>query len=285
MIRNLWMSVVLLPTLSFASPGAQEPLTGAPSDAPVALESPPTDVPAEAQAETPPEQAPPAEAVTPPAPERPALSFAEAKEQYELRHIGFDDYVAMQMNPWTMSAPRTVARWTLPYEGKYKKPLEGKAFYEKLGRADLVEAYNSNMRTKTLIGVAGGGVLVGGALVIFGVFDSKREDCDAFSPDFSACMDRNSDRFDSRMGNMLLGSALGAAGAGMMVYAVWRNPHPVDTSKARELADAYNKQLQSELGISDEPAPRPRKRPSVIQASVTPTVGRNGGGLLLNAVF
>jgi hypothetical protein len=295
MVRNLLMSVALLPTVSLATPVAEEPIPGAASDTPVVLESRPAHTPAEAAADTPRATEPPAEAVTPPAPERPVHSFAEAKEQYELRHIGFDDYVATTLSPWalggggwSMASPRTLARWSVPYEGKHKKPLEGAAFYAKLGRADLVATYQANMRKKTLIGVAGGATMVAGMALALGVLGPKDEDCSINRPGFGACIDRNIDRGDKRLTLGLIGVGLGMVGVGAITYGVWLTPHPVAPFKARELADAYNKQLQAELGLSEDPAPTtplPRKRPGVIQASLTPTLGPAGGGLQLNAVF
>ncbi|MBZ4417292.1 hypothetical protein [Myxococcus sp. RHSTA-1-4] len=287
MIRFLLMAVFLLPTASLATASPEEPLPNDSNGPTVGQEPQPVETPEAPAAGTPRVDEPPAAALPPPAPVRPALSFAEAKEQYELRHIGFDDYVAMTMNSWTMATPRTVARWSIPYEGKYKKPLEGEAFYQKLGRTDLVEAYQGNMRKKILIGVAGGAMVVGGGVLALGVLGPRDEDCSINNPGFSACVRRNIDNGDKRLTMAMLGIGLGAAGAGVMAYAVWRTPHPIAASEARELADGYNKQLRAELGLSDEPAPAPlpRKRPGVIQASLTPTVGPGGGGLLLNAVF
>ncbi|RKH64751.1 hypothetical protein, partial [Corallococcus aberystwythensis] len=242
MIRNLLLSVVLVPAASLAAPAAANAI-------PSIQEPGPADTPS-------------VEAVTPQAPERPVLSFAEAKEQYELRHIGFDDYVVTAVSPWavgnggwSMSPPKTVARWTLPYEGKHKKPLEGVAFYEKLGKADLVDEYQSNMRKKILIGVAGGATMVAGSALILGVLGPKDKDCDLGRPDFSACVRGNLDRGDKRLTLSLIGMGVALVGVGVLTYGVWLTPHPVAPYKARELADGYNQQLQRELGLSDDPAP------------------------------
>ncbi|RKH30243.1 hypothetical protein D7Y13_13570 [Corallococcus praedator] len=279
-----------MPTVSLATPVAEEPLSGAASDIPAVEEPRPADTAAEApRADT-----PPTEAVTPPAPERPVLSFVEAKEQYELRHIGFDDYVATAVGPWmagngglSMSPPKTLGRWSIPYEGKHRRPLEGVGFYEKLGRADLVEAYQSNMRKKTVIGVAGGVTMVAGMGLILGVLGPKDEDCDIARPGFSACVRGNLDRGDQRLTLSLVGMGVGLVGVGVIAYGVLLNPHPIEPYQARELADGYNLRLQGELGLSEDPArtPRTRRLPGFIQASLSPTVGPDGGGLQLNGVF
>lgn len=290
MIRNLWMSVVLVPMASLAAPGAEEPLSGAASEVPSLQEARPADTTGDA----PRADAPPAEATTPPAPERPVLSFAEAKDQYELRHIGFDDYVATAVSPWmvgngglSMIPPKTLARWSIPYEGKHKKPLQGMAFYEKLGRADLVAAYESKMRKKTVIGVVGGATMVAGLGLILGVVGPSDEDCDLGRPGFSACVSRNLERDDTRLALSLTGMGVALVGVGVLTYGVWLNPHPIEPYQARELADGYNQRLQGELGLSEDPArpPETRKFPGVIQASLSPTVGPDGGGLQLNGVF
>ncbi|RKH57741.1 hypothetical protein [Corallococcus llansteffanensis] len=290
MIRNLLMSVFLVPTAALATPVAEEPLSGAASDIPALQQSRPADTAADA----PHADAPPAEAVTPPAPERPVLSFAEAKEQYELRHIGFDDYVVTAVSPWmagnggvSMRPPKTLGRWSIPYEGKHKKPLEGVGFYEKLGRADLVAAYQSNVRKKVVIGVVGGATMVAGMGLVLGGLGPRDEDCDIGRPDFSACIRRNLDRGDKRLTLSMVGMGVGLVGVGVLTYGVWLNPHPIEPYQARELADGYNQQLQGELGLSEDPArtPQTRKFPGLIQASLSPTVGPDGGGLQLNGVF
>ena len=61
--------------------------------------------------------------------------------------------------------------------GEDGKPLEGEAFYQKVGRADLVEAYQGGMRTKTVIGLAGGATLLAGGIVLYSGVSQGREDC------------------------------------------------------------------------------------------------------------
>ncbi|MFP2928553.1 hypothetical protein ACLESO_25835 [Pyxidicoccus sp. 3LG] len=252
-------------------PTPQEPVT----EAPVAV--------------APQAQEPVAEAPSAPlqAPVRP-VPPADAWEQYEQRAIGFDDYVAVRVGgvPWaTWSGNPHVRRWAVPYEGKYKKPLEGDAFYQKMGRADLVEAYAGRMRMKTVLGVIGGAAAVGGGIVIWKGLTADREDCDINSPGFSACVRDNIDQGNNGLVTSLIGTGILSAGVGLIVGAVQLTPHPISTSEARELADTYNKQLRAELGLTNEPSPDPRKRPGVFQARLAPVVGPRGGGLVLDATF
>ncbi len=224
--------------------------------------------------------------VAPPAPPTPDSSAPPAtpdedpQEQYALRHIGFDEIVAVQAGTWPQ-----VSQWTRPYEGKYKKPLSGDSFYRKVGREDLVQAYGQKMNTKLLLGVVGGGAAAGGLLVATTAPIPKAEDCDFFSPDFDACRQRNDQRHDERFAITLTGLGISAAGIGLLTVALLLDPHPVTASEARELADKYNKQLAAELGLSEDGSPTPPPKPSVIQAHLTPVVGPGVAGLQLVGSF
>ncbi|WP_257459569.1 hypothetical protein [Archangium lipolyticum] len=215
----------------------------------------------------------------PVAPARPVAPLADAVEQYEQRHIGFDELVAVSTRTGAV-----MSKWTMPYEGKFKKPLDGEAFYQKLGRNDLVDAYQSKMTLKTVTGIAGGAAIVGGAILSITALSSKHEDCDAFSPDFRACFERNRTRFDSTRTTMLAGIGTVGVGIGLLGVTLLINPHPITPSEARELADGYNKQLKAELGLTDDGTPAP-VHPSAIQAHLTPVVGPGGAGLQLSGTF
>ncbi|MCP3138186.1 hypothetical protein [Pyxidicoccus xibeiensis] len=238
---------------------------------------------ATALAAAPQEQEPVVEA-PPPAQARP-VPPPDAREQYEQRAIGFDDYLTVRVSTAVPWASAEVSRWSLPYEGKYKKPLEGDAFYRKVGREDLVEAYAGRMRMKTVLGVIGGAAMLGGGFVAYQGFTGNEENCQAGTPGFRECFDREMEQADRKFVTVLIGTGIFSAGAGLIVGAVRLTPHPVTPHEARQLADVYNKQLQADLGLSEQPAPEPRKRPGVIQASLTPMVGPQGGGLLLNGSF
>ncbi len=238
-----------------------------------------SEAPSSSVAAAPQPVAPPAPA-RPQAPRKPVEPAMNALEQYEQRHIGFDELVAVSMRTGMV-----MTQWTVPYEGKYKKPLEGDAFYKKVGREDLVTAYQEKMSTKTAIGVLGGAAIVGGGILAIANLSGPREDCDVFSNDFSGCMERNRQRLNERMTTSLVGMGVAAGGVGLLTAAIYINPHPVTPSEARALADGYNEKLKVELGLSDEGAPAQKPAHPVIQARITPAVGPGGAGLVLSGTF
>jgi hypothetical protein len=77
------------------------------------------------------------------------------QSDYDLNYIGFDDFLVVGHH-------FGIERLTIPYEGKFKKPLDGAAFYEKLGRQDLVQSYESRSRLRTGLMIAGVAVAAGG---------------------------------------------------------------------------------------------------------------------------
>lgn len=220
----------------------------------------------------------------PAAPARPSQPSANPVEQYEQQYIGFDDVIAVRATTGTV-----VSQTTIPYEGKYKKPLEGDAFYKKLGRADLVQAYEGKVALKTVLGILGGGALVGGAIYGITSLNAKDEDCSQYFGDYashSACFDRNLARGDQQRGAFVAGLGISAAGIGVLAAAILINPHPVTPSEARELADGYNKKLKTDLGLAEDGTPiSPPERPAAIQARFSPVFRPDGAGLLLSGTF
>lgn len=77
----------------------------------------------------------------------------QAQESYDQSFIGFDDWAAITQTG------QVVRTWTQPWQGKYRRPLEGADFYRALGRNDLAERYRSSRSTKIAITVLG--VVVG----------------------------------------------------------------------------------------------------------------------------
>ncbi|WP_434391256.1 hypothetical protein [Melittangium boletus] len=210
-----------------------------------------------------------------PAP-RPGLS---PEEQYEQSYIGFDDFVAVSTG--SMSLAR---RFTVPFEGKFKKPLEGKSFYEKVGRQDLVESYDKKMNIKVLLGVAGGASILGGFIYAFSTNSAPREDCQ-LGPDFSACIDRGMAQTSNQISSVGTAIGISAVGVALLSTGIFINAHPVSPSEARELADTYNTQLKSELGLSDERPSTPPPRSVGLQARLSAQLGADGGRLLLSGSF
>jgi hypothetical protein len=295
----LTQAVVALYDTAGASQGTFVAAAGTPLDAGATAAAAPSAVaPApQADAAAPPAAQPPADGAAPPAdspqvpsplaPRRPPLSLAEAKEQYELKRIAFDDHVAISVYAWGYYPTASVSRWSVPYEGKFKKSLEGKAFYERLGRKDLVAAYEKRIATKATLGVLGGAAVVGGGLLMYQGLTAKHEDCDVFSSSWDACTAANDRRFSSGLKKAGVGlGVMAVVGGGLLGGALLMNPHPVNGSQARELADAYNKQLRVDLGLEEDgDAPKRPSVPPVLQVQLGAEVGPDGAGLQLAGRF
>jgi hypothetical protein len=200
---------------------------------------------------------------------------AGAQTDYELSYIGFDDFVVADHHVG-------VQRLTIPYEGKFKKPLDGPAFYEKLGRPDLVEAYQSRSDLRTSLMIAGGAVTLGG--IVYGIVGmaSSQQDCGApSSPTFSSCVTSNSS-FNATP--LIVGGGLTLVGAALLVGGASINPDPLDVVQMRQLAEQYNEGLRRRGSIS-EGDPPPTPKPPEVRISLAPAASPTGGGLALGIAF
>ncbi|WP_284666442.1 hypothetical protein [Myxococcus sp. SDU36] len=214
----------------------------------------------------------------------PVLSPEEALEQYELRHIGFDEFVTVSLtfSPLALFGPPRW--WTVAYEGKFKKPLKGEAFYRKLGRDDLLAEYQARSTMNLTLKLVGGVATVGGLTYVIAAAASLPDYCPS-GPDFASCTRRKSAAEERMRTKFWVGSSVSMIGAGLLMWGVLRDPHPITPSEARELADGHNKRLRQELGLTGGPTPAPRARPNVIQARVTPVLGPHTGGLMVEGTF
>jgi hypothetical protein len=171
------------------------------------------------------------ELVTAPAPQN-------AAETYQQRFVWFYDSVTIT---------GIFGRSWRPYQGKYRDPLDGTAFYRAINRPDLASRYRARYGLRV-------GLLVGGGLVAiagWGLMISRRQDA---------------------------GWAVAAGGFGTMFVGSLIATDPIGESEARQLADEYNKGLKGalDLGLGGE-TPPPRR--PVGRALVLPTVAVSGGGL------
>jgi hypothetical protein len=194
---------------------------------------------------------------------------------YDLNYIGFDDFLVV--------GPHFGAqRWTIPYEGKFKKPLDGAAFYEKLGRQDLVQSYESRSRLRTGLMIAGVAVAAGGIAYATIGMASNHLDCgNLSSPGFSACVAHGAN-FDATP--LIIGGVVTLVGGGVFLGGASINPDPVDVVQMRQLAEQYNESLRGNAMNSD---PEPASGPSSpeVRLAVSPVLGGSGGGLQLEMVF
>ena len=77
------------------------------------------------------------------------------QQEYEIDHLGLFADAEASAEP-----AKSRGRWTLAYEGKDMKPLEGSSFYEKVGRSDLALAYQRKQGLKVGL-TATGGIFLG----------------------------------------------------------------------------------------------------------------------------
>lgn len=194
-------------------------------------------------------------------------SSDDVMEEYEKSYIGFEDFARVNANSGAVLSTHSV-----PYQGKYKKPLEGAAFYQAVGRLDLAEQYRQRFNTRTAMGIGGILGIVAGAAVI--AMPLITETCSMGSPEFSACT----------APSLYIGGGMIAGGAVLALMTGSYNPDPVTPSEARELADKYNKSLKTRLNLAaDESKPAPSR--DAFTLAVSPVFGRDGAGISVRGTF
>ncbi|QDG51738.1 hypothetical protein FIV42_13565 [Persicimonas caeni] len=242
---------------------------------------------AEAVAETTEEQVEQAEADDPSLSDR---ELARAKQEYLENYIWFEDVTAVNQYG------SVVGQWSNVYRGKYKKPLAVDEFYEEIGRSDLADDYNKKRALKYGLFGVGVAVAIGGAA--YGMtakdpwLDIDYVDCDAKydwyeqEAQYNACQDRveaaiekDQEIYDTRQRNGWI-----LFGAGSLVYlgSLLINPHPVELSEAKRLADKHNQRLKRRLGLADALAD---EQASNYSWSIDATGNADGGGLRLRVEF
>jgi hypothetical protein len=165
-------------------------------------------------------------------------------------------------------------RW-VAFQGAVDQQLDPAQFYRIVGRDDLVAAYER--RRYFMIGsyiAAGLSIGIGLGLMITAEPDFRP--CAPLPPVQRAACD--SDQEPSIVPGLVgAGVSLGAALLGTYLY---RNPHPIDESEAKLLADSYNRQLLHQLG-----GPGVARRPVLRDVKLVPYVARGDIGLALGARF
>ncbi|MCE9572876.1 MAG: hypothetical protein K8W52_06945 [Deltaproteobacteria bacterium] len=214
------------------------------------------------------------------------LQAAHAEQQYEAQAIRFDREIAgvavTRIPGSTLGVASVGYRWTA---SRGEVPLEGTAFYEAIGRPDLVRAYHRRGRIGVAALVVSGGLIVG-SLVVATRSPTVAPDYSGCQPsDFfcrmsaeSAADEQSRDKakpYIAAATIMILGSGVGV---GVGIWYLLRK-HPVGEAEARRLGAEYNRKLRADLGLS---AARSQARRSIAWAPyVTPT----GAGLALGGSF
>ncbi len=162
----------------------------------------------------------------------------------------------------------------------YAVPLEGSAFYEKIGRRDLLETYQRRVQLKNGLKILGTLTTAVGLVLSVAVFTSNN-DCPNPSRDFQCIGSGNFKNLQLAAG--LIGVGLAAGGTGMLVAGFVINPDPVDAREARQLADEYNQKQTNPSG--DRSEAEGAKRRAKVQISVAPLASKSGGGVALQLSF
>lgn len=227
--------------------------------------------------------------------DQPGLSdreLARAKQEYLESYVWFEDVTAVNQYG------SVVAQWSNIYRGKYKKPLEGEEFYEEVGKPKLAKKYRTRQALQWT-GIFVGAAAAGGGLWYAlsgpsssGVWGDGFNDCSRRYSDggeedeFDACMNRveaEEARIDEeRELRLTTGMIISAVGSLAMVGLAYFNPHPVDPSEAKRLADKHNRRLKRRLGLAGE---LDDEQASNLSWSIDATGSADGGGLRLRVDF
>jgi hypothetical protein len=163
---------------------------------------------------------------------------AQAREKFEKQVVWFEDMVAVDG-----SSGAVVSSWSNAYQGKYKKPLAGAEFYETVGRSDLAEQYRSTDAVRSAI------VMPGMALAALGLVAMVASPIPLLLGD-SVVTDET--KMTLVFGGLIGGAGVASVGAVVGMIGGFIDPHPVDPTQARELADNYNKKLAADLGLTEQ---------------------------------
>jgi hypothetical protein len=149
------------------------------------------------------------------------------------------------------------------------RKLSSVEFYEAVDRPDLAATY----RRRTVIGwtVALTGTAVALGASTWALFASgKPSKCEIGSPDFSPCLDRETDADHRRLvtSGVVMGGGLVVSLVGLYIVA---NRHPTSMNESHDLADAHNAKL--------------RKRRGLPSATLAPYAAPDGGGLAMSGRF
>src|SRR5437879_5859916 len=140
---------------------------------------------------------------------------ARADERYDREYIGFDEV-------WWTPQPGVVGHFIAAWQGKYKQPLEGAAFYGAAGRDDLARQYEARSARRSALVLAGVAVAAGSMIGGIAYANSGAPfACSPANPAFSACASQSFDQTKSRFAagfaisaaGGLLGTVLAMAGA------------------------------------------------------------------------
>jgi hypothetical protein len=192
---------------------------------------------------------------------------ANAQDQYDQKYVGFDDIVVANRYG-------AVATGVIPYQGKYKRSLQGAEFYRAVDREDLARQYESKHAARmTVVTLSIIGEAVGLGLMLYAIGDT--------------CTDQSGFETPCHSGAMYAGATLASASLIIMFIPLFMKDDPVTPDQARAIADAHNHALKRQLGLEESgAAPRASGRDRArVRWSLAPTVSSQGGGLAFGLQF
>jgi hypothetical protein len=169
-----------------------------------------------------------------------ARSYAPGPERTKAQEIHDRFFIGFEASTGPSENGAASKKWTQPWQGKSKKPLNGADFYRALGRRDLAAKYDSAQENKVAVTVVGALVLAAGAWLALSGLEG----------DPSSNPSRSSDGSNGNRG--LLGILVMAMGVSAVTVPWTMSSQPVDAIEARRLADEHNEKLKAKLGLSKE---------------------------------
>lgn len=155
---------------------------------------------------------------------------AAAELRFRRESIGFGSEVSVYM---VLQPERRVAgasqHW-YPYRGVAKARLQPDAFYQLVGRNDLVDKYQR--RRTTMLGLMWGGGVVALGSALVGI----------------ASLEADSEKISRLQAGALVGVCVGLAAVATGRY-LQTSLEPISDSEARAIAEQYNKRLRRSLGL------------------------------------
>jgi hypothetical protein len=191
---------------------------------------------------------------------------AHTTSSYDDQYVDFIDVVTIQTNGRYVNVQQGIQ----PVQGKYKKPLEGASFYEVVGHPELADSYRRTRNWKLGLALGGGALFLGG--LTYGVLGILDDGCSAGRLGAAVGGDGVCSRDYTQL---IVGGGVALVGVLAGTVGLTLNPHPVDATGARQLADEFNRRLREGASL---PA-----RPPELQAGLFARPG--GGGVALGGRF
>jgi len=152
----------------------------------------------------------------------------KAQEEYDLKFVGFDDGITVNARTGAL-----LATWSIPFQGKYKKPLEGVDFYQAIGREDLAAKFNQVMAVRNPLVYSGLALIaVGLAVPLVGFVTTDWSTPYNYSPV-----------------SLFAGLGISVVGFTLWGVGIHMDPNPVTAIEARQLVDEHNTSLRKKLGL------------------------------------